>query len=41
MRLTNTIDAADPLFNFHGIPGQIPIEHDAAELQVKTFAADF
>ncbi|MNR48408.1 hypothetical protein D3C85_1676460 [compost metagenome] len=39
MVLTDTVDAANTLFNPHRVPRQIEVDDDVAELQVQTFAA--
>ena len=38
--LAQSIHAADPLLDTHGIPGQVVIDHRPGELEVNTFAAD-
>lgn len=40
-RLAEAVDAPDPLFDPHRIPGQVVIDHHAAELKVDALAADF
>ena len=37
--LADTVDAADPLFELHRIPGNVVVDHHVAELQVQPLAA--
>ena len=39
MFLSNSVNPANPLFNLHGVPWQIVIYHDMAELKIDTLAA--
>ena len=39
--LSVAVNAADALLDAHGIPGQIVVDEEIAELEVETLAADF
>jgi hypothetical protein len=38
--LTDAVDAADALFDLHGIPGQIKVDHGRTKLEVSSLSSD-
>jgi hypothetical protein len=39
--LSDAVNPADALFDLHGVPGQVIVDHLVAKLQVASLTADF